>query len=173
MSAILALALSAALTMPLPPSTAALGKHEGVCRPNEPGPAVLLAITGFKDRSGLLRAELYPAVDGDFLADDNVLLSQGKTFARVDIPVPASGPVELCIRVPRPGRYALSLLHDRNGNLKFDLSVDGIGFPGNPKLGWSKPGADKAAFQAGPGLTPLSIRLNYLRGLGMRPLEDR
>ncbi|MHA3794193.1 DUF2141 domain-containing protein [Sphingomonas sp. YL-JM2C] len=170
MSLAIALALAAAA---MPPSTPDLGKREGACRPNEPGPALLIDVVGLKDRSGLLRAELYPAVDGDFLADDNVLIAAGKTFARVDMAVPHSGPVRLCIRVPRTGRYALSLLHDRNANLKFDLSDDGIGFPGNPTLGWSKPRADKAAFQAGPGLTTIEIRLNYRRGLAMRPLEDR
>jgi len=154
-------------------STPDLGKREGACRPNEPGPAVLIEALGLKDRTGLLRAELYPDADGDFLADDNILIAAGKTFARVDMPVPATGPARLCIRVPRPGRYALSLLHDRNANLKFDLSTDGIGFPGNPKLGWSRPKAAKAAFDAGPGLTTVAIRLNYRRGLFMRPLEDR
>lgn len=165
-----ALLAAAAVLLPSSPD---LGKREGACRPNEPGPAVMIDVLGLKDRAGLLRAELYPAVEGDFLADDNVLIAAGKTFARVDMGIPATGSVRLCIRVPHPGRYALSLLHDRNANLKLDLSGDGIGFPGNPRLGWSKPHADKAAFQAGAGLTTIDIRLNYRRGLFMRPLEDR
>lgn len=154
-------------------STPDLGTHEGRCRTDEAGPALLIEAVGLKDRMGLLRAELYPAVDGDFLADDNVLIAAGKIFARVDMALPPSGPVRLCIRVPRPGRYALSLLHDRNANRKFDLSEDGIGFPGNPRLGWSKPKAARASVEAGRGLTPVEIRLNYRRGLSLRPLEVR
>lgn len=154
-------------------STPSLGKAAGQCRTPEPGPAFLIEITGLKDRSGLVRAELYPAVEGEFLADDNILVSEGKTFARSDMPVPAAGPVELCIRVPRAGRYALSILHDRNSNLKFDLSEDGIGFPNDPRLGWSKPKAAAASIDAGAKITRIKVRLNYRRGLSMRPLEDK
>lgn len=163
-----ALALSAALL-----SSPELGKPEGRCRTGETGPAIVVDALGLKDRQGVLRLELYPDDDQDFLADDNILLSAGKTFARTDIEVPATGPASLCIRVPRPGRYALSLLHDRDGNLKFDLSADGIGFPGDPRLGWSRPKASQASVIAGPGLTHIAIRLNYRRGLAMRPLEVR
>lgn len=154
-------------------STPDLGKREGRCRPDETGPAIIVDAVGLKDRRGLLRLELYPDNDADFLADDNLLLSAGKSFARIDLPVPSAGPARLCIRVPRPGGYALSLLHDRNANLKFDLSGDGIGFPGNPRLGWSRPRAAQAAITAGPGITHIEIRLNYRRGLAMRPLEDK
>ena len=84
-----------------------------------------------------------------------------------------SGPVELCIRVPRADPYIVSLLHDRDGNRKFGWMVDGIGFAGNPKLGWSKPRAASAKVVAGEGLTHLSIVLNYRRGLGVAPLRKR
>ena len=149
-----------------------LGKAAGQCRPGETGPALIVTAVGVKDRRGLLRAELYPANDDDFLADDNVLVMAGKTFARVEVPVAQTGPVQLCLRIPAPGAYTLSLLHDRDGNRKFGLSSDGIGFPGNPKLGFSKPRAAKARLVAGAGLTPVPIRMNYRRGLfSFRPLE--
>jgi uncharacterized protein (DUF2141 family) len=154
-------------------STRTLGVAEGSCRRPEPGPAILVSITGLKDRAGLLRLELYPDDDADFLADDNQLVAAGKSFARADLPVPPAGPVSLCIRVPRPGRYALSLLHDRDANLKFGMFSDGIGFPGNPRLGWSKPKAADASILAGPGITHTTIVLAYRHGFGMRPLEQR
>ena len=151
-----------------------LGKSAGQCRANEPGPAALIEVIGIKDRAGLLRAELYPDNDADFLNDDKILVRQGKTFHRVEIAVPPSGPVQLCIRVPGPGTYTLSLLHDRDSNLKFGLSSDGIGFPGNPRLGLSKPRAATASFRAGAGITEVPIRLNYRRGLfSFRPLDPR
>lgn len=142
-----------------------LGKAEGRCRPGETGPAVLINITGLKDRQGLLRIELYPANDEDFLASDKVLVRAGKMFHRVEMPLQPSGPVQACIRVPGPGTYALSVLHDRDSNRKFGLSGDGIGFPGNPKLGMSKPKAAMAAITTGPGITDTTIRMNYRQGL--------
>lgn len=152
-------------------STPDLGKAEAQCRPGEQGPAFLVDVEGLKDRKGLLKLEVYPSNNDDFLEDDNILLSAGKTFRRVEVPVPQTGPVELCVRVPSSGRYAVSLLHDRDSNHKFGWRVDGIGFASNPKLGWSKPKADKASAYAGPGLTRIAIVLNYQRGLGMRPLN--
>lgn len=148
-----------------------LGKAAGACRANEPGPAVIVTVDGLKDRKGRLRLDLYPADDGDFLADDSVLIAAGKTFARVDMPVPPAGPVSMCIRVPRPGIYSMSLLHDRDGNLKFNPTADGVGFPGDPKIGWSQPKAAAAAVTAGEGLTAIRIRMNYLRGMRMRPMD--
>jgi uncharacterized protein (DUF2141 family) len=84
-----------------------------------------------------------------------------------------AGAVQLCVRTPGPGAYTLSLLHDRDSNRKFGLSTDGVGFPNNPRLGLSKPKAAATRFQAGPGLTAISIRLNYRRGLfSFGPLRD-
>lgn len=171
-AALLALAPAAALAQV--ESNPNLGKAEGQCRVGESGPAVLVTAVGLKDRRGVLRAELYPDNDGDFLQDDNILINQGKTFRRVEMPVPAAGAVILCIRTPGAGSYTLSLLHDRDSNRKFGLSTDGVGFPNNPKLGLSKPKAAAARFQTGGGLTPISIRLNYRRGLlSFGPLRER
>nr|WP_295668045.1 DUF2141 domain-containing protein [Sphingomonas sp.] len=142
-----------------------LGKIQGRCRAGESGPAFLVRVEGLKDRRGLLKLELYPANDSDFLADDDILLRAGKAFARVEIPVPQSGPVELCIRAPRPGRYGLSLLHDRDSNHKFSLTVDGAGFSDNPKLGWFKPKAAAVAMRVGDSPVHLRIIMNYHHGL--------
>lgn len=149
-----------------------LGKAEGQCRPGEAGPALMITVTGLKDREGLLRLELYPDNDDDFLESDKVLKRAGKMFHRVEQPVPPSGPVELCIRTPRPGSYSLSILHDRDSNRKFGFSTDGVGFAGNPKLSLSKPKAAMARVDAGPGLTGITVRMNYRHGLfGFGPLK--
>jgi uncharacterized protein (DUF2141 family) len=159
-------------TAPIP-SSPDLGKAEGQCRTGENGPAFLVDVAGLKDRKGRLKLELYPANDKDFLADDNILVAAGKTFRRIEVAVPASGQVELCIRAPTAGTYALSLLHDRDADRKFALSVDGIGFAGNPKLGLSKPASASASARVGMGPTRISIRLNYRHGLfAFGPLEQ-
>lgn len=153
------------------PSTPDLGKAEGRCRANESGPAFLVRVEGLKDRQGKLKLEVYPANETDFLADDNVLISAGKTFRRVEVPVPVGAAPELCIRVPRAGRYGVSLLHDRNSNRRFNWRRDGIGFASNPRLGLSAPDASEASATAGNRPTRITITMNYLRGLRMRPLE--
>lgn len=147
------------------PSTPDLGTAAGRCRPNESGPAFIITLAGLKDRRGRVKAELYPDNDADFLADDNKLVAAGKTFRRVEMDVPQSGPVVLCIRAPGPGRYTLSLLHDRDSNRRFSLSMDGVGFPGDPRLGWSKPSARDAQATVGNGPTRITVTMQYRRGL--------
>jgi len=170
--------ITAVIVLPVLAATALasdpeLGKPEGRCRPGESGAAFTVEAQGLKDRTGRLKLEVYPASDADFLADDNALVGAGKTFRRVEAPVPASGPVRLCVRVPGPGTYAVSLLHDRDGDRKFNWKVDGIGFAGNPRLGWDKPRANRASATAGSVPTPLAIVLNYRKGLGVAPLAAR
>jgi hypothetical protein len=89
------------------------------------------------------------------------------------VPVPPDGPVTLCIRVPAPGPYSIALLHDRDSDHKFSWWGDGVGFPGNPRMGWHKPRADQTRLWAGSGLTRTSIVLNYRHGLGMAPVKER
>lgn len=152
------------------PSTPDLGKAEGRCRAGESGPAFLVDVKGLKDRTGMLKLEVYPANDKDFLADDNILIAAGKTFRRVEVSTPNSGTPSLCVRLPGPGRYSVMVLHDRDSNRKFGWRVDGVGFAGNPRLGLSQPKAARASAVAGNSPTRLEIVLNYQRGLGMRPL---
>jgi uncharacterized protein (DUF2141 family) len=165
MSALLLLAAAAV------PSSPSLGIAEGRCRPNEPGPALLVNVQGLRNRRGRIKLEVYPSNNRDFLADDNVLINAGKTFRRVDLPLPASGPVQLCVRVPQAGPYSLMVLHDVDSDHRFGLnSGDGIGFGGNPRLRWGRPSAAETRIIAGQGLTRLDVVINYRRGLGFRPL---
>ena len=162
---LLAAPLLAATPATPPPSTPDLGKAEGRCRPGEEGPAILIDVKGLKDRKGRLKLEVYPSNDEDFLKDDNLLVAQGRTFRRVETDIAADGPVTLCVRIPGPGNYSITLLHDRDSNRKFGLSIDGIGFASNPRLGWSKPKAAATRLVAGSGLTRTGIVLNYRHGL--------
>jgi len=153
-------------------STPDLGKAEGRCRPGESGPALLVEAVGMKDRTGNMKLEVYPSNEKDFLADDNILVAAGKTFRRVEVPVPQSGAVVLCVRIPGPGTYAVSVLHDRNTDRRFNWKTDGIGFSGNPKLGWSKPNYRKSSVSVSSGgVSRIAVTMNYKNGLGVSPLK--
>ena len=170
LSSLVAAPLLLAATIPSGPD---LGKSEGQCRANERGPAFLVDVNGLKDRKGRLKLEVYPANDNDFLADDNILVSAGKTFRRVEQSIPQTGPIQLCIRVPTAGTYAVTLLHDRDTNRKFGWRVDGIGFAGNPKLGLSKPRASQAS--AAASSTTTRVRSSSIINVGWEcdPFLDR
>lgn len=155
---------------PVPPK-AERGRAEADCRPHETGPAARVEVEGLKDATGTLRLELYPANDQDFLASDKLLIAAGKPFRRVfGTPSPTLR-ATLCVRAPQPGAYALSILHDRDGNGKFGLLKDGVGFPNNPRLGLSKPDASAATVAIPNGVVTLRVIMNYRRGFGFAPLD--
>jgi uncharacterized protein (DUF2141 family) len=148
------------------------GNDADACDGNH-GSAIKATIVGLKDRAGRLKLELYPGTQADFLKDDRDLVREGKFFRRIWSPTPQSGAVILCIRAPRPGRYALLFTHDRDGQNKFNFWKDGAGFPANTKLGRSRPKVDQALITVGSGVTNVTIRAQYLRGLGgFSPIGD-
>lgn len=143
------------------------------CAPGSTTPALLAWFDGLKDRKGMLRLELFPSDDDDFLEDDMILIKAGKPFRRIEITPPSSGSVAVCIRAPRAGTYSFALIHDRDGKRKFSFSVDGAGFPNNPKLGWSKPKASKAAVTLGNGVTEVHVLMKYFSGFGFSPIKPK
>lgn len=172
----LALPIAAAAALlsaqhPVPPK-AERGRTNATCRSGETGPAARFTIRGLKDRKGTMRVELYPANDKDFLAKDKDLIAAGKAFKRVDVRTPASGPVVVCIRAPAPGLYTFAVLHDRDSDGKVDFLSDGAGFPGNPKIGLSKPRASSASLAVPNGVAAAEVRMNYRRGLGYGPIGE-
>ncbi|KQT34661.1 hypothetical protein ASG29_00345 [Sphingomonas sp. Leaf412] len=170
-TAALRIASMAALLLAPAASAQVLGADAAACTGGQ-GPAIQASVLGLKDRKGTLKLELYPANEDDFLAGDKALLAAGKTFRRITVAASAAATPVICLRVPRPGRYALFLGHDRDGKNKFNFWSDGAGFPGNGKLGRSRPKLVEALIDVGPGVTTTSIRVQYLRGLGgFAPLE--
>lgn len=157
--------IAAALVAAAPAGAQVLGPDAPACGGGQ-GSAILATITGLKDARGTIKLELYPANETDFLEDDKKLLAAGKVFRRITVAAPAGNVARMCIRVPKPGRYALFFGHDRDGKRKFDFWTDGAGFPGNRKIGRSRPKLTDALIQVGPGVTQTVIRAQYLRGLG-------
>jgi uncharacterized protein (DUF2141 family) len=121
------------------------------------GPAVLVNVRGVKESSGKIRVQSYPATGSAWLA-------KGRWLHRIESRADA-GNMTFCVPVPAEGRYGIAVRHDRNANGKTDISQDGGGFSNNPSiniLNLGKPSASKVAFQAGPGVTRISINLKYM-----------
>lgn len=64
-----------------------------------------------------------------------------------------------------PGRYAIQVFLDLNGNGKLDASLRGIpqepvGFSGNPRPGTAKPSPAASAFEHGASISDFSINLH-------------
>lgn len=164
---------SLAITTPVAAGAQVLGNEAAACASGR-GSAILVKITGLKDRTGSLKLELYPATKADFLRNHSALIAEHKTFRRVTAKMPASGPVAMCIRVPRPGQYALVFTHDRDGRSKFNFWSDGVGLPGKRKLRRTRPTVEEAAITVGGGVTVASVRVQYLRGIrGFAPMPKR
>ncbi|WP_278392977.1 DUF2141 domain-containing protein [Sphingobium yanoikuyae] len=129
------------------------------------GSAVDVSVEDLKDRSGRLFIELYPATEADFLKDKDKLVAEGKTFRRDVAPIPAQGPVQLCMTAPGPGRYALIIIHDRDGRDKFSIGKDGLGLPIARSLGSARPRVSQATVTFASVPLSLRIRMQYLKGL--------
>lgn len=150
-----------------------LGSDAAACAGND-GPAIEVTVKGLKDRTGDLKLELFPANETDFLKDDRDLRAQGKFFRRVRVHTPPSGPVALCIKAPRPGRYALFFTHDRDGKNKFNFWTDGAGVPTNQPLGRAKPALNQAIVNVPRRIVRVTIRAQCLRGVipSFGPVRD-
>ena len=121
------------------------------------GPAVLVNVRGVKESSGKIRVQSYPA-------SPNAWLAKGRWLHRVESRASA-GSMNICIPVPSEGKYGIAVRHDRNANGKTDISQDGGGFSNNPSisiLNLGKPSVNKVAFEAGPGVTRITVNLKYM-----------
>ena len=168
----LAAAALAMLSLATAAQAGIVGADSAICAAGQ-GPAIQANIIGLKDRAGEVKLELYPANETDFLRDDDLLEHEHKTFRRITAPTPKSGAVSICIKVPAPGRYAILFTHNRDGKEKFGIWSDGAGFPGNQRLGRSRPKLAQAIIDVGPGITTTNISAQYLRGFGgFSPMAD-
>jgi uncharacterized protein (DUF2141 family) len=156
--------VAAALTVPAVPAAAALGPDAAACSAGANRPALLVSINGFKNRVGKLRVQLYGNNPDDFLA-------KGKKLRRIDLPVTRAGAMNVCVAVPRPGTYAISVHHDADNDGKRGWN-DGGGFTGNPRLSLLKlkPSLRQTAISVGNTTKAVPVVLNYRSGLTIGPV---
>lgn len=162
---IAALGAAGALAFGLAPAAAAeqtygvkIGNDMSRCAPGN-GPAIRLRITGLRSSSGNLFVRTYFAKDSDWLRSRRYI-------HRIDMK-PRKGVTYACVPIPRAGKYAIAVQHDANGNREKDFSTDGAGMSGDPVirtfLGIPRPPSlDETTFNAGSGVTRLSIEMRYM-----------
>lgn len=168
----MSMVIAALLLGGMPLQTNRLDPFEGGCAIAQ-GPMIQVHVEGLKDRTGRLKVELYPANEEDFLRDDTELLELRKPFRRVWAQIPASNPATICIRAPYAGKWAMLVTHDRDGRNKFNFWKDGAGFPKNNRLGRVRPKLNQALIDVPAQGGQLTVKLQYLRGLGgFGPLTD-
>lgn len=127
-------------------------------------PSLTVTVDGFKTNSGMVRAQLYGPDAGDFL-------DKGKWAMRIEERRTGAGPMRFCFPVARPGRYAVAVRHDANGNGKSDWN-DGGGFTGNPRISLVdlKPSFAAAAVQVASRPVSAAIVMQYRQGLVIKPI---
>ncbi|WP_395392403.1 DUF2141 domain-containing protein [Novosphingobium sp. BL-8A] len=80
--------------------------------------------------------------------------------------VPVAGLSHLDFGAIPEGRYAISLIHDENGNGRLDTALaiprEGFGFSRDAPVHFGPPSFDKAAFVVGAEPVRLEIRMRYL-----------
>lgn len=149
-----------------PAAAAILGPHAAACHGR--GPALLVRIEGLKARRGAIRVQSYGG-------DPAHWFDKGSYLERVEVRPPEAGPVEICLPVPQPGTYAVSVRHDLSGNGKSDLS-DGGGMSGNPNVSLMdvvfkrRPSPEEVAVEV-KGVTTVPITLNYVHGTSVGPIS--
>lgn len=77
-----------------------------------------------------------------------------------------AGEAKLSLSGLAPGAYAMSVIHDENGNGKLDklgfVPREGFGFSRNPKIRFGPPSFQSVRFSIAPGRSSTRVRINYL-----------
>ncbi len=143
---------------PLGPAAAACAKG---------APAMLVRVSGFKSRTGVLRVQSYGGNPKRFF-------DSGSYLQRIEVPVPANGPVEICVPVAQSGTYAVSVRHIIAGEKS---KKDGGGTSGNPQVSLMdlvfkrKPDPEDVAVKVDGSTVPVPVVLNYIQGGSFAPIK--
>ncbi len=152
------------LAGPAPLRAGIVGQDAQACASGKP--SILVRVTGFKEPTGEVKVSLYDSNPKRYLA------RKGK-IRKVLVPVRGGGPLDVCIAVPRPGRYAVAVHHDINRSGKKDRR-DGGGYSGNPRVSVTnlKPPFSQTAINVGNAPARVAVRLMYLKGLSIGPASS-
>jgi uncharacterized protein (DUF2141 family) len=118
---------------------------------------LFVTFQGVRSNHGYVVANLYGPDKKRFLADNGWL----NVWRDPSQP----GDQTMCLYLPAPGRYAVVMFQDANGNGDLDVGPfgprEGYGFSNNVRPFLRAPSLASASFTAGPGDTRLQIRARY------------
>jgi len=143
-----------------------LGPHADDCDGTKP--AMLVRVEGLKSRTGTVRVQSYGGDPANYFEKHAYL-------ERIEVRTPPAGPIEVCMPVPRPGVYAVSVRHNADGKSGTDIGKDGGGFSGNPNVSLfdamfkRKPSPVQVQVHVA-GLTKVPVILNYVHGASVGPV---
>ena len=84
---------------------------------------------------------------------------------RLVLPTSSVSNVPVTVSLPAPGQYAVSLVHDENGNGKLDTLLmvprEGYGFSRNPRISFGPPSFAKASFSFDGEAIEKRIQVKY------------
>ena len=117
-----------------------------------------ICIDNLRNSDGMVGVALYKAKDGFPDKTDRAL--EGKK-------VPAGDHCVVMFENLQYGTYAISVLHDENGNGKMDktfigIPKEGFGTSNNPKVRMGPPSFSESSFDLDKGDVTLNISMNYL-----------
>ena len=125
-----------------------------------------------ENQTAFLRIKVKPVtiikgkIHAGLFRDANTFPKKEFAFAGKEVAVRQTGEAEIEIGGLAPGRYALAVFHDLNGNGKLDTNLLGVptepyGFSNINSAKWGSPNFDEAAFDLPrEGLT-MEIRLAF------------
>jgi len=150
-----------ALGLASPSASAVVGADASTCVAGKP--SLLVRVSGLKQGSGTVKLALYGS-------NPSVYLKKQGRLRRIKVPVRSNQPIDVCIAVPRPGRYAVAVHHDLNANGGKDRH-DGGGYSNNPKVSITnmRPSFARTAVAVGRSPARIDVRLLYVRGLSVGP----
>ena len=153
--------IAALLALASPAPAGVVGPDARVCQAGKP--SMLVRVNGFKKASGTVKVAVYAAQG---------YLAKGGKLRKVVVPVRSTAAMDICIAVPKAGRYAVAVHHDINGNGDKDAS-DGGGYSGNPRLSLTnlRPPFGRTAVQVGAAPRPVTVTLVYRSGLSLKPVN--
>lgn len=120
---------------------------------------LVVRVAGVQSARGQVAVTLYPN-------DRRRFLAPGGKLARVR--VRAAAPATMACFWVKPGRYAVAVYHDANGNHDYDrnpvgLPLEGFAFSNDPPTRFGLPSFESARFSVGPGGRTLPVQMRYLR----------
>jgi uncharacterized protein (DUF2141 family) len=157
-------AIVAAAVVPAAAGAVPVGPHANLCAAGKP--AVLARVSGFKEARGTVSIKLYES--------NSSFLEKGAYVRKVEVPVTRSGPLDICVPVPKSGRYAISVRHEVSGKKS---RSDGGGFSGNPSVSLMdvvfkrKPSLNKVSFAVDGDTRVVPVTLKYLQGGSVRAVS--